>query len=418
VIEARRPPRVAPPAIVRDPDVVAGYLEDASGTAPGQAAGVARIESEPEASALLQATLASGETILCQAGRTSLTAGAVPRGEVVVSVERMTAIGAIERRPAGGRVVVEPGVRLDDLRRALALHELYYPPVPTYEQARIGGAVSTNAGGAATFKYGATRPWVRALRVVLFDGDVIEVERGEACARPGEELALLRTDGAVARIPVPRYRLPEVKKLSAGYHAADPLDLVDLFVGAEGTLGLITSITLDLVDEPAGLVTALVFVADFGRAIGLAAELRRAALASRAARDPRGPDVRAIEVVDAHGLALLGASGDLARLRVRRPASAGAAVLLDLELPERLADRAVEEALAAPAAGAPADTPLARLLSILGRHSSLDDVELALRQVADLPSCVKRRDVELVQKDVEARQLLMRIRLMTRELEG
>ncbi len=403
MIAAHRPPRVAPPAIVRDPDVVAGYLEDASGTAPGQAAGVARIESESEASALLQATLASGEAILCQAGRTSLTAGAVPRGEVVVSVERMRAIGPIERNPGGGRVIVDPGVRLDDLRRALALHELYYPPVPTYEQARIGGTVSTNAGGAATFKYGVTRPWVRALRVVLFDGDVVEVERGEESARPGEELVVRRTDGSIAHIPVPRYRLPDVKKLSAGYHAGDPLDLVDLFVGAEGTLGLITSITLDLVPQPPGLVTALVFVADFDRAIGLAAELRRAALAARAARDRRGPDVRAIEVVDSRGLALLTAAGDTGRLRVRVPAGAGTAVLLDLELPERPADGAVEEALLAACEGTAADTPLARLLSILRRHASLDDVELALpgdeaRRAAlrELREAVPQRVAELL----------------------
>ena len=56
--------------------------------------------------------------------------------------------------------------------------------------------------------------------------------------------------------------------------------------------------------------------------------------------------------------------------------------------------------------------------AVASARGVLDDVELALRQVADLPACVKRRDVELVQKDVEARQLLMRIRLMTRELEG
>jgi hypothetical protein len=56
--------------------------------------------------------------------------------------------------------------------------------------------------------------------------------------------------------------------------------------------------------------------------------------------------------------------------------------------------------------------------AVASARGVLDDVELALRQVADLPACVKRRDVELVQKDVEARQLLMRIRLLTRELEG
>ncbi len=404
MIAAHRPPRVAPTAIVRDRDVVAGYLEDASGTPPGHAAGVARVESEAQASALLADTRSSGEAILFQAARTSLTAGAVPRGEIVVSVERMRAIGPIERRPGGGRALVEPGVRLDDLRRELERSELYYPPVPTYEQAWIGGAVSTNAGGAASFKYGATRAWVRALRVVLEDGDVIEVERGEELARPGGELAVRRTDGSITRVPVPRYTLPPVKKLSAGYHAGDPLDLVDLFIGAEGTLGLITRVTLDLVPLPAGLVTALVFVPDLERSIALADDLRRAALAARAAGDARGPDVRAIEVVDARGLALVSEAGDAARLRVRVPAAAGAAVFLDLELAERPSTAALEETLAAAVDGSTgADSPVARLLAILGRHASYDEMELALpgdetRRAAlrELREAVPRRVSELL----------------------
>jgi len=403
VIAARRPPAVAPPGIVRDPDLVAGYLEDASGAAPGYAAGVVRVESESEASALLSSTLASGEAILCQAARTSLTAGAIPRGEIVVSVERMGAIGPVERRPGGGRVVVEPGVRLDDFRHALALHDLYYPPVPTYEQAMVGGTVSTNAGGAATFKYGVTRAWVRALSVVLFNGDVIDVERGQEMARPGEELRVRLSSGVELRIPVPRYRLPAVKKVSAGYHAADPLDLVDLFVGAEGTLGLITSITLDLVPAPPALVTALVFVADFGRAIGLAGDLRSAALASRAAGDGRGPDVRSIEAVDGGGLALLCASGDTRRLRVAVPDRAGAVVLIEVELKERSTADAAEEALLAAYDGKAGDTPLARLVGILRQYAALDDVQFALpgdetRRAAlrELREAVPRRVGELL----------------------
>ncbi len=403
MIQAQRPSRGSVPAVVRDPAVVAAYLEDASGAAPGRAAGVVRVESESDASALLASTLASGESILCQAARTSLTAGAIPRGEIVLSVERMRAIGRIEPSPGGGRVIVEPGVRLDELRRALALHDLYYPPVPTYEQAMVGGTVSTNAGGAATFKYGVTRSWVRELRVVLWNGDVLELERGQELARPGDALGVRLSDGTEVRVPVPRYRLPAIKKISAGYHAADPLDLVDLFVGSEGTLGLITSITLDLVPAPPALVTVGVFVPDLGRAIELAAELRSAALSARASGDRLGPDVRSIEVVDGGGLAIVRASGDARRLRVAVPEQARAFVLLEVELPEPSTEQAAQAALLAAYDGTAGDTPLSRLVGILGRHAPVDDVTFALpgdevRQGAlrELREAVPRRAGELL----------------------
>ena len=91
----------------------------------------------------------------------------------------------------------------------------------------IGGTTSTNAGGAATFKYGVTRQWVHGLRVLLFNGDVLEIERGQAVARPGDAFRIRLSGGEELSAPVPDYPLPDLKKVSAGYHASDPLDLVD-----------------------------------------------------------------------------------------------------------------------------------------------------------------------------------------------
>lgn len=84
--------------------------------------------------------------------------------------------------PAGDRVRVGAGVPLSELQRTLAAAGLYYPPVPTFDGAFVGGTIATNAAGAATFKYGSTRAWVEGLTVVLASGDVLDVTRGETLA--------------------------------------------------------------------------------------------------------------------------------------------------------------------------------------------------------------------------------------------
>ena len=147
VIRAWALPDVPAPPIVEDPAILEGYLEDASGIPPGHAAGLVRVAGEAEAASLLRCT---DRPILAQAARTSLTGGAVPAGELILSVERMREIGRLRRNGAGAAVDVQPGVRLDELQERVGVEGFYYPPVPTYRQAMLGGSVSTNAGGAAS----------------------------------------------------------------------------------------------------------------------------------------------------------------------------------------------------------------------------------------------------------------------------
>ena len=112
MIHAQRLPEVRPPEIIRDPEILAPYLEDASASAPGNATGVVRVADEAEAASLLRQTAAAGMRLLFQAARSSLTGGATPRGEVVVSVEQMRDRGPVQ----GGAVTVQPGMRLDELQ--------------------------------------------------------------------------------------------------------------------------------------------------------------------------------------------------------------------------------------------------------------------------------------------------------------
>lgn len=382
---------VPPPRTVTDPDVLAGFAEDASGAAPGRPAGVVRATDEAEIASYLRATVADAVPVLPQAARTSLTGGAIPHGTVVLSVEEFTAIGAPRASGRNATVEVGAGVRLADLQAELRRRGWYYPPVPTYQEAMVGGVVSTNAGGAATFKYGVTRRWVRALRVVLADGEILDIERGQYVARRGESFVLRPSEGSSRTVPVPAYDLPPLAKISAGYHASDPLDLVDLVVGSEGTLGLITAATLDLVPLPSAVLTGMAFLPDERRLVPAGAALRSLARRARGGGDGNLPDVRAIESLDARCLALLRGHGDAGRLRVPAPHAAAAAVVFEVELPS---PACLDDTLGS--------APVGALISALSEHGA-EDVRIALpgddrqrQAILDLREAVPRRVNELL----------------------
>jgi glycolate oxidase len=162
-------------------------------------------------------------------GGTGLAGGATAvEGCVIVSLARMTEI--IELDPANELAVVQAGVLNADLDRAAAEHGLMYPPDPSsYEISTIGGNLATNAGGLRCVKYGVTRDAVLGLEVVRANGRVLRTGR--------------RTVKGVA-----------------GY------DLTSLFVGSEGTLGIITSATLRLRPRPAAPVTVAASFPSFGAA--------------------------------------------------------------------------------------------------------------------------------------------------------
>src|SRR5262249_60226076 len=96
--------------------------------------------------------------------------------------------------------------------------------------------------GAATFKYGSTREWINGLTVVLASGDVLDIERGVTRAHP-DGFFDLELPARTIRVPVPSYRMPAVRKLSAGYFAEREMDLIDLFIGSGGPVGVVTDVT-------------------------------------------------------------------------------------------------------------------------------------------------------------------------------
>ena len=355
-------------SIARDPEMIAAHLEDSAHFPGGFADGLATPSTEAAVAALVR----SAPAVLAIGAQSSLTGGATPRGELLLSTSRLNRIIDV----GDDWVRAEAGVTLVELDAALARSGKHYPPVPTFTGAFVGGVVSTNAAGAATFKYGTTRDWVRGLTVVLANGDVLDIERGETRARDGRfELTL---SDRVCVVPTPTYRPPHVAKVSAGYFAAPDMDLIDLFVGSEGTLGVVTSVTFRVLPVRPAICLAFVPFDDREDALRLVASLRASAQATWRSDDPNGLDVCAIEHMDARCLAILREDGADRACGVTIPGSAAIALLIALELaPHTTAAQAFDEIGRARELNAP-DTPLVRFCRALDGAGVLDRVDVAV----------------------------------------
>ncbi|MEV6926946.1 FAD-linked oxidase C-terminal domain-containing protein [Dactylosporangium sp. NPDC051485] len=219
--------------VLTDPELLRSYEHDEADLVPyGTPSIVVRPRTTGQVSAVLRAASRHRVPVIPQGARSGLAGGAnAIEGAIVLSLIGMNDIIDID---AENRIaVVQPGVVNAQLRRAVAAKGLYYPPDPgSWEQSTIGGNVSTDAGGMCCVKYGVTSDHVIGLEVVLASGEVL------TCGR--------RTAKGVA-----------------GY------DLTSLFVGSEGTLGVITEITVRLRPAPEPSLT-LVAVFDTFPAAGAA----------------------------------------------------------------------------------------------------------------------------------------------------
>jgi D-lactate dehydrogenase (cytochrome) len=354
-------------AVTREADVVGAHLEDAAHFPGGHAAGVVQARSEADVAALLGAEA----RVLPVGAQSSLTGGATPFGDVVLSTARMNRILAI----SGDRATVEAGTTLSALEAAARSVSATYPPRPTFTGACAGGSVATNAAGAATFKYGSTRDWVEALTVILANGEALDLRRGE-CIAAGDGFVINTRDGKV-RVPVPSYQMPDVAKRSAGYFARPGMDLIDLFIGSEGTLGVITQVTVRLLSPAPALALALVMCPSEDTGIALAAALRSASIHTWRTRDPAGIDVCAIEHIDRRSLEILAEDGAIGALNVSVPPRAAMALLIQLELPAGMDAAAAYDQIGAASLAAAPDGALVRFCRLMERFGVMEATEFA-----------------------------------------
>jgi FAD/FMN-containing dehydrogenase len=226
------------------PEIPPQYLEDASGYR-GHAERLIVAEDEAAVSAALREAAAAHMPVTIAGAGTGVTGARVPFGGWVLSLEKLNRIEIGQ-----GEATVGAGALIGDLHAAAQRSGQFYPPDPTETSASVGGTIATNASGSRSFRFGATRRWLRALRVVLADGTVREFERGQA------------VDFDPGTIP-----LAGVTKNTAGYLLRPGMDWVDLFAGSEGTLGAITAARVGLLPMPPALLGGVVFFADDASAL-------------------------------------------------------------------------------------------------------------------------------------------------------
>jgi D-lactate dehydrogenase (cytochrome) len=228
--------------------------------------------SEAELSAVLKEMARRGVKVTVAGARTGLVGGCVPNQGALVSLENFERVLALwfDAPSAEWRLRAQCAVNLRTLAAQLAVKSIpdiercadgmtlleidrfrqdpdiyFYPPDPTEMSASLGGTVATNASGARTFRYGPTRDWVRGIRVMLANGELLDLPRGKYFASPGGEFTVTDTAGRDYRVTIPTYSSPRTKN-TAGFFTAPHMDLIDLFIGSEGALGIITEVTVGL----------------------------------------------------------------------------------------------------------------------------------------------------------------------------
>ncbi|HSP62004.1 MAG TPA: FAD-binding oxidoreductase, partial [Pyrinomonadaceae bacterium] len=257
------------------PDEIQDFLSDASYLQGGHAARVTFPETAEEVGEILATATRERTPATVSGAGTGTVAGRVPFGGMVIATDKLNQIKQIlHDDQGGGRAVAEAGVILRDFQRAVEAEGLMYPPDPTERGCFLGGTVATNASGSRTFKYGPTRKYVESLKIALATGDVIDLRRGQLHADERGRIKIPLESGRSIEARLPTYRMPDVRKHASGYYVAPELDVIDLFIGSEGTLGVIVEIEVKLLAKPEGFLSGVVFFDSEERLLAFVREAR------------------------------------------------------------------------------------------------------------------------------------------------
>lgn len=299
--------------IGKDQETVQGFLSDESNifSAPaGMVKAVYFPETGAEVKKIIKGANRTGTLVTVSGGGTGITGSRVPlHGGIVISMERMLntplypELERMEYKGLAGDLSfyldrerntahLPPGISIRELAGALP-NDLFYPPDPTETSAFLGGTIATNASGARSFHYGATRRWVEGLRVVLGNADTLAIARGETFADENGALNFESESGTKYCIDIPHYTMPPVKN-AAGLYSKPGMDLIDLFIGSEGILGVFTEIEVRLEPRPE-MITDISFFGSEHDSLSYVDELRK----------QKEKGIMSIEFFDEHSLAFI-----------------------------------------------------------------------------------------------------------------
>jgi FAD/FMN-containing dehydrogenase len=254
---------------------------------------VVRPKTEAEVAELVPFADDHRVSVTVAGGQTSLTGSSVAEEGLLLSTEGMDRLLNLDHDPETGGMTAtaEPGILLGDFQRLLEAEGWFYPPDPTSRnEARLGATVATNATGEDTLLYGPTRRWIREVRAVCTSGKVRTLRRPPE-SRPARE------------------------KASPGYLLDS--DEIDLLIGSEGTLAVVTRVTVDVIPLPVAVLSGLAFFPSLHAAMAFIV----------AARSAPGIDPRALEIMDRASLDLVRGNPE----GITWPETAGAGVAFKQE---------------------------------------------------------------------------------------
>jgi len=206
------------------------------------------------------------------AARTGIVGSCVPNSGAIISVEKMDKMlgFGFDGEKLKYFCRFEPGITLNTINDKILKKQVekiteltpnsisrfveektsyYYPMDPTEMSASLGGTVATNASGARTYKYGATRKWVKKIRVVLASGEILEIPRGRYFASDNGTFVIKQSDGSELTVKIPSYEFNTNVKNAAGIYSKPEMDLMDLFIGSEGIFGIITEVDVWIIQK-------------------------------------------------------------------------------------------------------------------------------------------------------------------------
>ncbi|MBO6083728.1 MAG: FAD-binding oxidoreductase, partial [Candidatus Methanomethylophilaceae archaeon] len=239
-----------------------------------------------------------GIPVTINAMRTGLCGGGVPEGGEVISLERMDRMIGIGQCERGFFVRTQPCVTVRKLRDTILMKHIdgfadvtpgacdafrndkrkfFYPVDPTEMDGSIGGNIATNASGPRTFKYGPTRNWVISIKLILTDGRVLRVDRGKHFAE-GRHFSA-DVDGIHLEFDMPSYDFNTSVKNAGGLYSKEGMDLIDVFIGSEGILGVIAEADV-LLTEWHPLISNIAFMPDDASALSLIKDVRHDSMVS------------------------------------------------------------------------------------------------------------------------------------------
>ena len=270
--------------LITDQEIIVGYLSDASNT-HGQAEALLRPTSAQETAEIVKLCQKYSIPLTVTAQRSSTTGASVPHGGWLLSTEQMNRI--ISTTEAEG------GVILGEYQDYVEHQGLLFPPDPTSRrECSLGAAIACNASGARSFRYGSIRPWVEAVEVVLPTGEIQIVDRKSKIPTEWPSIG---------------WQEPPVKT-AAGYYPGN--NLLDMMIGQEGTLGIITKAWLTVIHAPTEVLGMIVFFPSVSACLQFVDKARLGAERPGQKASPESLNPRAIEYFDQHSMELIRARVD------------------------------------------------------------------------------------------------------------